>query len=126
MTHNALALAAVFALVLVTALTLAYLLLLRLPLSRERGSRGRTSPERITEMMKIIFEIMNAYDTNRAEWVGRWGDDAGFDSWFSEQCGVGQASIPDGENWCPVCEEHMLTVEDNCIECGARTRPIGE
>lgn len=33
---------------------------------------------------------------------------------------------PDGENWCPVCEAHMLTVEDNCIECGARTRPIGE
>jgi len=50
MTHNALALAAVFALVLVTALTLAYLLLLRLPLSRERGSRGRTSrPERIVQ-----------------------------------------------------------------------------
>jgi len=33
---------------------------------------------------------------------------------------------PDGENWCPVCQEHMLTVEDNCIECGTRTRPIGE
>ena len=49
MTHNALALAAVFALVLVTALTLAYLRLLRLPLSRERGSRGRTSPERIVQ-----------------------------------------------------------------------------
>ena len=32
----------------------------------------------------------------------------------------------DGENWCLVCEAHMLTIEDNCVECGARTRPIGE
>src|SRR3990167_1580067 len=38
----------------------------------------------------------------------------------------GKELAPDGENWCPVCEEHMLTREDNCVECGARTRPIGE
>lgn len=30
-------------------------------------------------------ELMNRYDEKRAEWIARFGSDAGFDAWFTKQ-----------------------------------------
>lgn len=39
------------------------------------------------EMCDTIREVMQKWDITRAEWIKRFGSDAGFSEWFSKQVG---------------------------------------
>ena len=34
---------------------------------------------------ETIRELMTQYDARRAEWIAKFGSDAGFDVWFTQQ-----------------------------------------
>lgn len=36
------------------------------------------------EMLDTLKELMTAYNTARAAWIARFGDDIGFDEWFTK------------------------------------------
>lgn len=40
---------------------------------------------RKTEMVEAFAELMNTYNENRAKWVAKFGNDNGFDAWFTSQ-----------------------------------------
>ena len=35
--------------------------------------------------VEAFAELMNKYNENRAKWMTKYGSDAGFDVWFTEQ-----------------------------------------
>ncbi len=50
-------------------------------MTTQPGLEGMTAEEG----RRIIKEIMTAYDTYRNLWITRFGNDEGFDAWFTDQ-----------------------------------------
>lgn len=42
-------------------------------------------PNGVSLSADTFRELMNRYDEKRAEWIARFGSDAGFDAWFTKQ-----------------------------------------